>query len=407
MKKQTYAILFGVLLVLTFCSVAYSMCDNCSKERISNPQPSCQKGTGILADVAVSKPKMQVVFLLDATGSMSGLIGTAKEKIWSIASSMTQTTPAPDLEIGMIFYRDRGDEFVTKHIPLGKDLDDLYEQLMEMQAEGGGDEPESVNQALHEAITQMQWDSKPKTYKSIFLVGDCPPHMDYQDDVKYPASCAEANKKNITINTILMGNNSEAGRIWKSIAQKTNGEFIQTNMNVNNISIRTPYDKKINNLQYELDQTRIYYGKEAVKMTAKQAQSEKMAVLADEAINARRAEYNLSESGKSAYYGAGELINDVKNGKELSFISVDELPETMRNMSDSERKKYVDSLIVKREQLEQEIQNLGKQRQQHIDAELESMDASIVEKSFDDVVYEAIKEQAETMDIQLEDKVKR
>jgi hypothetical protein len=125
-----------------------------------------------------ARPKMQIVFLLDATGSMSGLIGAAKEKIWSITSSLSQSEPVPDIEVGMLFYRDRGDDFITRIIPLGTDMDNLYEQLMAMDASGGGDGPESVNQALYEGVNKMQWDNLPNTYRAIFLVGDYPPHME-------------------------------------------------------------------------------------------------------------------------------------------------------------------------------------------------------------------------------------
>src|ERR1700750_1269445 len=62
----------------------------------------------------IRNPKIQLVFALDGTGSMSGLIGAAKEKIWSIAGSLAQADPAPEIEMGLIFYRDRGDEFITR-----------------------------------------------------------------------------------------------------------------------------------------------------------------------------------------------------------------------------------------------------------------------------------------------------
>ena len=402
MKRRIYAL----LTILPVCILMYASCKG-NSSKTDETAKSNDEMTQATDTAQAIKPKMQVVFLLDATGSMSGLIGTAKEKIWSIAGSLTQTEPEPDLEIGMIFYRDRGDDFVTKHIPLGKDLDNMYEQLMAMQANGGGDAPESVNQAIHEGINQIQWDTDPKTYRAIFLVGDCPPHMDYRDDVKYPESCIEANKKNIIINTILMGNDSEAMRIWKDIAKKTNGEFIQTDMSVNNISINTPYDDKINDLQYQLDQTRIYYGKSADKMVTKQAQSEKLNKEAGSSINARRSEYNMSKSGKKAYYGSYELINDVMGGKKIADIPSSDLPENMQKMSTTERQEYVDKLIEKRINLEKEIIGLNKQRQEYLDNEVAKMDASEVEQSFDDVIYKSMKEQAASKDIILEEKVKR
>src|SRR5678815_4109838 len=72
------------------------------------------------------KPKMQVVFALDATGSMGELIGTAKDKIWSIVNSLTQVEQIPEIEVGLIFYRDKGDAFITKRIQLTDSIDMVY-----------------------------------------------------------------------------------------------------------------------------------------------------------------------------------------------------------------------------------------------------------------------------------------
>ncbi|MEW8587194.1 MAG: vWA domain-containing protein, partial [Candidatus Thiodiazotropha sp.] len=92
-------------------------------------------------------PKIEVVFVLDTTGSMSGLIQASKEKIWSIASTMAQARPAPEIRMGLVAYRDRGDAYVTRVVDLSEDLDSVYATLMDFRAAGGGDGPESVNQA--------------------------------------------------------------------------------------------------------------------------------------------------------------------------------------------------------------------------------------------------------------------
>src|SRR5439155_9498717 len=42
------------------------------------------------------KPRIEVCFVLDTTGSMTGLIEGAKQKIWSIANEMTGARPTPD-----------------------------------------------------------------------------------------------------------------------------------------------------------------------------------------------------------------------------------------------------------------------------------------------------------------------
>lgn len=57
--------------------------------------------TDSIAQQATQKPKIEVVFVLDTTGSMSGLINAAKEKIWSIASTMAQAQTAPEIKMGL------------------------------------------------------------------------------------------------------------------------------------------------------------------------------------------------------------------------------------------------------------------------------------------------------------------
>src|ERR1700736_2835183 len=136
-----------------------------------------------------SKPRIEVCFVLDTTGSMGGLIEGAKQKIWSIANEMISAKPTPELKLGLVGYRDRGDEYVVKTFTLTNDIDAIYGHLREFVAAGGGDFPESVNEALAEAIHKMSWSKDDKVLKIIFLVGDAPPHMDYPNSPKYPDLC--------------------------------------------------------------------------------------------------------------------------------------------------------------------------------------------------------------------------
>src|SRR5262249_24354511 len=126
----------------------------------------------------VEKPKVEVVFCLDTTGSMGGLIDGAKAKIWSICNQIADGKPAPDLKVGLVAYRDRGDEYVTKVFDLSDDLDAIHGHLKKFVAAGGGDAPESVNAALDDAVNKIKWSTDKKTLRMIFLVGDAPPHMD-------------------------------------------------------------------------------------------------------------------------------------------------------------------------------------------------------------------------------------
>jgi Mg-chelatase subunit ChlD len=82
---------------------------------------------------------IEVVFILDTTSSMSGLIQAAKEKIWSIANTMASAQQNPDIRMGLVAFRDRGDAYITRVYDLSEDLDSMYASLMDFRAEGGGD----------------------------------------------------------------------------------------------------------------------------------------------------------------------------------------------------------------------------------------------------------------------------
>jgi Mg-chelatase subunit ChlD len=196
---------------------------------------------------------IEVVFVLDTTGSMSGLIAAAKEKIWSIASTMAQADQAPIIRMGLVAYRDRGDAYVTRVVDLSSDLDTMYATLMDFAAEEGGDTPESVNEALGDAIDRISWSQGSSTYKVVFLVGDAPPHMDYSQDRQYPEILAAATERGIVVNTIQCGGMPETTQTWTEIARLGHGRYFQVEQAGSAFAIATPFDAELARLSAELD----------------------------------------------------------------------------------------------------------------------------------------------------------
>jgi hypothetical protein len=355
------------------------------------------------------KPRIQVVFALDATGSMAGLISAAKEKIWSIAGSLAQADPSPQVEIGLIFYRDIGDEFVTRLVPLSGDMDEVYQHLMTIDANGGGDTPESVNQALNEAITKFKWDSSAHTYKTVFLVGDCPPHMDYRNDVKYPVSCALAKHKDIILNTILMGNDGDAKLVWKTIANCNQGSYTQVGMDANDIAVNTPYDSTIAAISDQLDDTRIYYGTRAEKEAYRNKLSKSKYISSNtkDNVKAQRADYNATATGKDAYYGQNEMVQRYQSDKGLlDKVSEEELPDEMKGMTTSQREQYIAKKTAVRDSLGKELVKYSRLRQQFIEKDLKSRKAEDVDSSFTNKIYKSIQRQTEKKNIRLKEAAK-
>jgi Mg-chelatase subunit ChlD len=338
-----------------------------------------------------SKPRIEVCFVLDTTGSMGGLIEGAKQKIWSIANEMISARPTPELKLGLIGYRDRGDEYVVKSFSLTDDIDAIYGHLREFQAGGGGDAPESVNEALAEAIHKMPWSSDSKVLKIIFLVGDAPPHMDYPNGPKYPDLCREAAKKELIINTIQCGEMAETKPIWQEIAKLSEGSYVAISQSGNVAVISTPMDKELSRLNERIGATLIPYGDRQLQaeVHAKYAAAKSAPVSA----MADRLTYN-SKTGK-AVQGRGELV-DALNDKTLKLEEIDQkqLPTELQKLDRNELQKRIAKARDERADLQKQIVELSKKREAYIQSENQRLAAEGKGDAFDQKVAETLHAQA-------------
>ena len=350
-------------------------------------QPSFAK----TAPTSQSKPRIEVCFVLDTTGSMGGLIEGAKQKIWSIANEMISAQPTPELKLGLIGYRDRGDEYVVKSFSLTDDIDAIYGHLREFQAGGGGDTPESVNEALAEAIHKMPWSSDRKVLKIIFLVGDAPPHMDYPNGPKYPDLCREAAKKDLIINTIQCGEMAETKPIWQEIAKLSEGSYVGISQSGNVAVISTPMDKELSRLNERIGVTLIPYGdsKQQAEVHAKFA----VAASAPISAMADRLSYN-SKTGK-AVQGRGELV-DALNDKTVKLDEIDQkqLPAELQKLDRNELQKRIAKARDERADLQKQIVEVSKKRETYIQSENKRLAAEGKGDAFDQKVTETLHAQA-------------
>lgn len=334
-------------------------------------------------------PRIEVTFVLDTTSSMTGLIEGAKQKIWSIANQMISAKPTPNLKVGLVAYRDRGDEYITKVFDLSDDIDTVYANLRHFQAVGGGDGPESVNQAMSEAVNKIHWSTDKNVLKLIFLVGDFPPHMDYQDDVKYSQTCQDAVKKDIVINTVQCGNYEETTPVWQEIARLGEGKYVAIGQTGDMQIAATPMDAELAELNAALGSTVVSYG----TVSKKDAVARKMEAAASMAapVAAERVAYNKA-TGK-VVQGEGDLLADMAEGKaDLNSLKENELPAALAGKSKEEQKAYLQKQSEKRKELQSKVDELLKKRQHYVDQEQKKLAGP--GNSFDEKVAEMVKEEA-------------
>ena len=346
-----------------------------------------------------ARPSVEVCFVLDTTGSMGGLIAGAKEKIWSIANDLTNADPSPRLKIGLVAYRDRGDDYIIRNFSLTDDLDSVYENLMGFQAAGGGDGPESVNQALDDAVNNIKWSPGKDTLKIIFLVGDFPPHMDYKDDIKYPDTCKAAVRKEIIINTVQCGNPSPTPLIWKEIAHLSEGSYAAIEQGGGMAAIATPVDAGIAELTREINTTVIAFGNEEEQSIARKKLS--YANGSSVATNAARQAYFSKNLSGRAISGNEDLVTEVAEGNILlNKIQAEDLPEKYRKLSKFELAAAVKEQQEKRKKLQSRMNKLVSERNAWLKKAMEKRKADNKDNGFDAKIRRAVKEQGEKKGIQ-------
>jgi von Willebrand factor type A domain len=332
------------------------------------------------------RPVVEVVFVLDTTGSMEDLINGAKQKIWSIANHIASGQPTPEVRIGLVAYRDHGDAYVTRVYGLSGDLDGVYQKLMALRADGGGDTPEHVWKGLNDALTKMQW-SETST-KMIFLVGDAPPHDDYKGFSRARVMKLAAEKE-VVIHTVRAGDDPETARVWKSLASSGRGAYASIDLRGGWRKSKTPMDARLAELSRELDETTVGYGDGAVqaRIRAKKA----MGRGAGASVAADRGSFYASTGAK---LDADDILEEAAAGKvDVNKLEPAKLPEPMQNMSPETRTAYVAAQKAKREQIMKEMKDLSAKRNDYIKAEKKAA-PSAAPASMDDAVNAAVEAQA-------------
>ncbi len=168
---------------------------------------------------------LDIVFVMDTTGSMGEEIRKLKNTIDLIHLNVSSFSSKPDVRFGMVLYKDKNDSYVTKVIPLTSDLDSFKQDLDRVEASGGGDGPEDLQSALKDTLQSIHW--RENGIKLGFIITDATAHLDYGQSYTYVKACRNAREQGIklfSIGTGGLGTNGEY--ILRQIAQYTYANYI-------------------------------------------------------------------------------------------------------------------------------------------------------------------------------------
>lgn len=167
-----------------------------------------------------------IAFVVDATGSMGDEISYLKTELLDVINRVKAAHPDRALRTASVFYRDEGDEYVTRKSDFTSNINTTVNFINNQQADGGGDFPEAVHTAVKEAVQQLAWSAKARS-KILFLVLDAPPHEDYNVLATLQEQVKAAAKKGVRIVPVTAsGIDKFTEYLMRQTAIATNGTYV-------------------------------------------------------------------------------------------------------------------------------------------------------------------------------------
>ncbi len=174
---------------------------------------------------AQQRVAVDIVFILDTTGSMGEEIKRLIATIDLIHMNLSALSNQTLIRFGMVLYRDKDDKYRTQVVPLTADIDAFREALEQVKAGGGGDTPEDLQTALHKAMRNVDWNEG--GLRLGFVITDAAAHLDYGQRYTYISAALEAKKQGIKLFTVGTGGLGLQGEyVLRQISQLTYAKYL-------------------------------------------------------------------------------------------------------------------------------------------------------------------------------------
>ncbi len=335
---------------------------------------------------------IDLAICLDISGSMQGLINSARARLWDVVNELARIKPAPNLRVALFSYgssrypRETG--WIKKDLDLTTDLDALYEKLFALKIGGS---IEYVTRVCRDAVEQLKWSEDKNALKIIFVCGNEPASQDKLVSLREAANRAKA--KGIIINPIFCGNPQHRDAAdWIEFASLAGGRFASIDQDKGVVAIAAPQDKQIVELGNKMNATYLAYGKSGADKARNQLAQDQNAYQAGAGVAAARV-----ASKNTALYRCEEwdLVDRMKQDPKFDVTKLPEadLPEAMRKLTPAQRVAYVKDAAAKREVLQKQITELTQQRDAYIREQMKRQQGSAA-RAFDAALRETLHIQA-------------
>ncbi|GJM23872.1 MAG: hypothetical protein DHS20C16_02870 [Phycisphaerae bacterium] len=343
----------------------------------------------------VNEHVIELAICLDTSGSMDGLINSARQKLWTIVNDLAKAEPTPKLRVALLSYGNDGHDpekgWVKVETPFTEDLDTVSQMLFGLTTNGG---TELVGRVVQTSMEKLDWHTSANTLRMIFVAGNESADQDKQ--VAARTIFKKATERGIDVNSIYCvygDDDSEVRPGWRELASVGNGEFAMIDQNNGTIVIATQYDQTLIKLSADLNETYIPFGDAGRAGCSNQVAQDANAVQMNSANAASRA---ATKAGK-LYSCAWDLVDAIRNGQvDLAKVDEKDLPKYMRALTYAQRVAKVDAMQQRRTKLQSQINELDQRRQTLLNKEL-ARQATTNIGSFDLAIRSAIRKKAEAV----------
>ncbi len=345
------------------------------------------------------KQPVDLVIALDVSGSMSGLIDSAKQRLWDIVNELAQANPQPDLRMAILTYGNPSygaqTGYVRIDMPFTRDLDAINRTLFSFGTNGGD---EYVARVIHRSLTDLDWSDDADALKILFVAGNEEADQDPEMSVGFVSKVAANN--GIAVNTLYCGGENDAIVAgWREFSTLTNGLFASINQDAAAVAnVATPMDEQLAELNKELNETYVAYGKDGEQHKANQVEQDRnTAKMSAPSIASR----TLTKIGELYDNAKWDLVDAFESGAPVAEMEPEDLPEPMQTMNVEERQEYVQELADKRQAVSARIQEIGQRRDDYIDAERARL-AGDADAGLDAAIVNGVRELAEKKGFEFE-----
>lgn len=358
---------------------------------IAISSPSWLSPTAEAADTPLNdRPVVRLALCLDTSGSMDGLIDSAKQKLWAVVNDLALAEPSPRLEVALLTFGNDGhnaaEGWVHVETPFTEDLDVVSERLFALETNGG---TEYVGRVLYRAGA-LNWGGDERALRLAVVAGN--EAADQDESVPFQTVCSDLKSRGIVVNAIYCDSPEDAlAPAWREVAQIAGGAFASIDKDDGVVVIATPYDDRLGELSEALNGTYVPFGAHGASGAANQSAQDQNAAGLNSSAKAARAMTKAS----ALYSCAWDLVDACKAGQvKVEDVSPADLPEALQALTTSALAEHIEKLATQRAELQAQVQELSEKRDRFIREEMKrlTIDES---RAFDHAIRQAIRGQAE------------